>query len=319
MKKRVLIQLLLVAISCAFAYFTRNIYIDNNAKWNLVRLICVAILAYIIFAIIAFATTNYKHLVPYIKKFRRYKPFLLQMVQRDFKVKYKRSVLGVLWTVLNPLLSMLVLTIVFSTIFRFDIPNYPVYLLSGQIAFGLFSDITNTSLMAILSGAPMIKKVSVPKYIFPLSKAISGLINMMFSLIALFLIMLITHAPIYWTMFLIPVAILYMFLFSLGIGFILSTFMVFFRDTAYLYGILLMAVTYLTPLFYPVSIIPDRFRPVISLNPMFHLIEYFRTVAIYATVPSVWQNVICLLISVSTFLLGTLIFYKNQDKFILYI
>jgi ABC-type polysaccharide/polyol phosphate export permease len=262
---------------------------------------------------------EYKRFKPYFQKFNRFKPLLGQLIQRDFKSKYKRSVLGVLWTVLNPLLSMLILTIVFSTIFRFDIPNFPVYLLSGQIAFGFFSEVTNTALMSIVSNANLIKKVSLPKYIFPTAKAVSGGINMLFSMLALLLIMFITKSSFCWTILLTPIALVYLFVFSLGVGLVLSVSMVFFRDTLYLYGILLMAITYLTSLFYPISIIPEKYQFLISLNPMFHFVEYFRCVTIYATVPSLWQNVVCILLAMNSLLLGLIVFYKAQDKFILYI
>lgn len=295
---------------------------SNNVSYDyriFMRLFGFSILVAFILSGVLWVIIEYKRILPYFRKFDKYKPLLFQLIKRDFKAKYKRSVLGVLWTVLNPLLSMLILTIVFSSLFRFDIPNFAVYLLSGQVVFGFFSEVTNTSLMSILTNSNLIKKVNIPKYIFPIAKAVSGIINMAFSLIALFLIILITKAPIYWTILLTPIALLYLFTFSLGVGLVLSVAMVFFRDTAYLYGILLMAVTYLTPLFYPISIIPDKYRLLVSLNPMYHFVEYFRSVTIYASVPNLWQNVVCALLAISSLLIGLIVFYKAQDKFILYI
>lgn len=262
---------------------------------------------------------NKKKLAPYFLKLKKYQPLLYQLVRRDFLAKYKRSVLGILWSLLNPLLTMLVLTIVFSFLFRFDIDNYPVYLLSGQIIFTLFSEVTNLCMSSVTGAAALMKKVSVPKYIFPLSRALSSLVNFGFSFIALILVMLITQAPFHPQMLFAPVAVFYVFVFSTGIGLILSAAVVFFRDITYLYGILLTAATYFTPLFYPISIIPDRFRWIISINPLYHFVECFRTCAIYGGIPTLWQNLVCALLAVLSLGVGLAVFYRKQDSFILYV
>ena len=255
----------------------------------------------------------------YLKKFWIYKSLLYQLIRRDFKAKYKRSVLGILWTILNPLFTMLVLTVVFSALFRFDIENYPVYLLSGQLVFNFFAEATNLSMGSILNNAAMIKKVSIPKYIFPVSRVLSSLVNCLLSLVALFLVMCITKAPFHGTMLLSVIPIFYLTLFSIGIGLILSSLIVFFRDVGHLYGILLTAMTYLTPIFYPMSIVPDEYKGFILSNPMFYFVDYFRSVAIYGLLPTLEQNIICGSISLIALIVGLAIFYKNQDKFILYI
>jgi len=211
------------------------------------------------------------------------------------------------------------MTIVFSSIFRFDVQNYPVYLLSGQLIFTLFSEITNTCMFSVLASAPLMKKVNTPKYIFPLSKAISALINFFFSTIALLIVMFATGSPIYSTILLAPLPVLYIFVFSLGIGLILAAAIVYFRDMSYLYGVLITAVTYITPLFYPISIIPDHFKWLISINPLYHFVECFRTVAIYGGVPSLWQNLVCILLALVSLISGIIIFYRQQDRFILYV
>jgi ABC-type polysaccharide/polyol phosphate export permease len=258
-------------------------------------------------------------LLPYIETFSRFRFLLWQLIQRDFKSKYKRSVLGILWTLLNPLLTMIVLTIVFSNLFRFDIPNFPVYLLSGQIIFGFFSEATNASMISVIAGGGMIKKVYIPKYILPLSRVLSSLVNLLLSLLAFLLVVCITGAPVHWTMALLPVPLFYVFLFSLGVGMLLSAATVFFRDLSYLYGIILTAWTYLTPIFYPATILPENLRFVLALNPMAHFIQYFRNVALYGRLPNLWQNIVCLSCGCVALLLGTYAFMRNQDQFILYI
>lgn len=324
MKKKLLYIFAVIVLSiasCTGCFYFKNIFFveKSNSACEYARLIIVGLVITFVMAAILFVICERKKLKPYFMKLYTYRSLLYQLVRRDFKAKYKRSVLGILWTVLNPLLTMLVMTIVFSTIFRFDIKNFPVYLLSGQVIFTFFSEATNMAMSSILGGGSMIKKVSMPKYIFPVSKVLSSLVNFFLSLIALLFVMLVTRAPFYWSMFLMPIPIFYIFIFSMGIGLILSAAVVFFRDMSYLYGIFLTALTYFTPLFYPISIIPARFRFLISLNPMFHFVEYFRTVAIYGGIPSLWQNVVCLMLSFVSLTIGLYVFYKKQDRFILYI
>jgi len=293
--------------------------IEENEVWNSARRLILAFTVSILFCGAIAAVINWKKIRPYLSKLYKFRSLLYQLVKRDFKAKYKRSFLGIIWTILNPLLTMLVLTIVFSSLFRFDIENFPVYLLSGQLIFSFFSEATTLSMGSILSAGSLIKKVNLPKYIFPISKVLSSLINLFFSFLALIIVMVITRAPFSWTMLLAPLPILYTLLFSLGVGLILSAAVVFFRDMMYLYNIFLTILVYLTPIFYPISIIPDRFRFLVSLNPIYHFVECFRTVAIYGGIPTLWQNVVCCLMSLASLLAGLYVFYKKQDRFILYI
>lgn len=286
--------------------------------WDLTRSILLAAMISAILVGIAFFVLERERFRPYFQKFIKYRPLLYQLVRRDFLAKYKRSVLGVLWSLLNPLFTMLIMTVVFSFVFRFDIENFPVYLLSGQIVFTMFSEITNLCMNSVISAAPLMKKVSVPKYIFPISRALSSLINFAFSFVALILVMVVTKAPFHLTMLYCIVPIFLTFIFSTGIGLILSAAVVFFRDVTYLYGILLTAITYFTPIFYPISIIPDYFRWIISLNPLYHMVECFRTCVIYGGIPTLWQNLVCITLAVLSLGIGLLVFVREQDRFILY-
>lgn len=293
--------------------------VGDSLLWIRIRCLLLAVLLSSVISIAVHALSNRKQLLPYFQKLKKFMPLLYQLVRRDFLAKYKRSVLGVLWSLLNPLFTMIILTIVFSFVFRFDIDNFPVYLLSGQIIFTLFSETTNMSMSSIMAAAPLMKKVNVPKYIFPLSKALSSLVNFLFSFLALLLVMAFTGESFRLTMLYIPVVVFYAFVFSTGIGLILSSAVVFFRDINYLYGILLTAVTYFTPLFYPIEIIPDHFRWIISLNPLYHMVECFRTCAIYGEIPTLWQNLVCVLLALVSLGIGLTVFYRKQDDFILYI
>ena len=181
----------------------------------------------------------------------QYKDLVRELVSRDLKLKYRRSFLGYVWSVLNPLLIMLVLTVVFSTMFNKNIDNYPVYLLTGRILYDFLKISTNSAMKSITGNAALLKKTYVPKYIFTLSKVTSDLVNFLFSLAAIFLVMLVTRVQVSWYLLLIPFVALQLYLFSLGMGLFLAQASVFFRDIQYIYGVVLTAWTYLTPIFYP--------------------------------------------------------------------
>lgn len=255
----------------------------------------------------------------YITNFLKYKTLLLELVRRDIKVKYKKSFLGILWSLLNPLLTMLVMMVVFSHVFRSDIKNFPVYLLSGNIMFSFFSEATNMSMTSVLGSASLIKKVYIPKYIFPLSKCLSSFVNLLFSLAAVFVIMLITRVKLGWSFLLFPVPILLLLVFIMGVSLILSAYAVFFRDIIHLYSVLVLILMYLTPLFYPEKIIPGKYKLFLYINPLYHYIKFFRATILYGVLPSASNVIICTLLSFGTFILGLYLFYRKQDKFILYV
>lgn len=250
--------------------------------------------------------------------FMKYRFLLMNLVSRDIKVKYRRSVLGMLWSVLNPLLMMLVMTAVFSRFFRFAIPNFPVYYLSAQLIWSFFSESTSVSMSAITGNAALIKKVYIPKYIFPLQKVLSSCVNMGFSCVALIFILLVTQTPVTITVTLFPLCFAYLIMFSLGFSLMLSAAVVYFSDIEHLYGVVLTAWMYFTPIFYPASILGDL-QWILKINPMYHFVSYFRNILMYNTLPSLQENLICLLLGVVSLLLGCLVFKKLQRNFILHI
>lgn len=249
--------------------------------------------------------------------FQRYKFLIKQLVLRDFKTKYKRSVLGILWSFLNPLLTMTVQYIVFSTIFRSDIPNFALYLLTGIVCFNFFSEASSMALMSIVGNAPLITKVYVPKYIYPLSRVLSSSINLLFSLIPLLAVMLITGAPLRPALLLLPFGLICLFLFSLGIGLLLSTAMVFFRDTQFLWGVVSMLWMYLSPIIYPESIIPVKFLTLYKCNPLYHIIRFIRIILMDGLSPEPKAYGLCIIASAVPLIIGAVVFKKNQDKFVL--
>lgn len=255
----------------------------------------------------------------YISNFLKYRFLLRELVINDIKIKYRRSVMGILWSVLHPLLMMIVLTIVFSSLFKSDIPNFAVYLLAGRLIWDLYSQATIFAMGSVVDNASLIKKVYVPKYIFPVAKSFSALVNSLFALIALFIVMIICKVKITPLVLLIPIPLFYTFIFALGVGLLFSAFNVFFRDLAYLYEVFLTAWMYFTPLFYPESIIPERYKIILKINPLYYYVNFFRDVVLYGKFPSVKENMICLSISFFSLIIGLYVFYKKQDKFILYI
>ena len=256
----------------------------------------------------------------WIRGFFQYRNLLRQLVIRDLKIKYRRSFLGYLWSVLNPLMIMIVMTIVFSTMFRRNIENFPVYLLTGQVLFNFMTNSTNQSMRSILSSAALLKKTYVPKYIFSLSKATSCLVDLVLSLGALALVVVFTGVRPTWCMVLFPVVLLQLYVFCVGLGLFLAQATVFFRDIQYIYSVITTAWMYLTPVFYPPDILPEPvFQAVQTFNPMYCYITQFRDVILYGVMPS-WQlwGQGCLIAGISL-LIGTVCFLRSQDRFILYI
>ncbi len=246
-----------------------------------------------------------------------YSFLIKQLVARDFKAKYKRSVLGMFWSFLNPLLTMSIQYVVFSTIFKSAIPNFVVYLLSGIVCFNFFNEATGMCLSSIIGNATLINKVYMPKFIFPFSRSLSSSINLCFSLIPLLAMLLITRTPITTSVLLLPFALLMLFLLSYGIGLILATMMVFFRDTQFLWGIFSMLLSYLTPIFYPDSIIPESIMPIYRLNPLYHVVRIVRTILMDGVSPEPTAYLYCMILCLLPFLVGVIVFKKNENKFVL--
>ena len=299
--------------------FNKKMFITSQV-FSLLLIVISFILSQIIYMIyinLKYFIIFFKNKDDFFSGLKRYSYLLWEMVVRDIKVKYKKSTLGLMWSVLNPLLMMIVMTIVFSTLFKSDIENFPIYLLAGQTAFSFFSEATNMAMMSIISNGALLKKVYVPKYIFPTSKVIFGLVNFLFSLIAMIIVIIFTKLQISIHMILFPIFLIYLFIFSLGVGLILASYAVYFRDLVHLYGIFLLVWTYLTPIFYPVKIIPLKFTIIIKLNPMYHFIEYYRQILLYHIWPSLKLNMVCLIFAISTLVIGAIVFYKKQNEFVL--
>ncbi len=254
---------------------------------------------------------------------------LFNLVSRDFKLRYRRSVLGILWSMLNPLLMMIVMALIFSNIFRFSFDLYPfaVYLILGQTFFAVFQEGTNSSLRSIIDAAALIQKIQVDKIIFPTEKVVFAGVNFCFSLIAIALVMVFFGMIPSWEVVLVPVLLLLLLAFTLGVSYMISALVVFFRDVEHLWSVLITIWFYFTPIFWPYDALLgngfDWVFALIQFNPMYHFVATFRQIVTGISLPSdiavAPEFAICAFFAVVTLGVGLLIFKKLEKKFILYI
>lgn len=249
----------------------------------------------------------------------QYRDLIYQLVRKDVVSRYKRSVLGIAWTLLQPLGMMIILSLVFSTLFH-AVKGYPAYILSGLLAWTFFAQTTGAIISQIVWGGALLKKIYVPRTSFAVSAIGTGLVNLSLSLIPLFLIMFIAGLPFRWSLLFLPISILFLAAFSLGVGLIISTMAVHFPDVAEMYNIVLMAWMYLTPIIYPENIIPETYRFwFFNLNPIYHIIKIFRMPIFEGKVPDAETWIVAGAVSLLTLLIGWLFFSKRADEFVYYL
>jgi len=248
----------------------------------------------------------------------KYRFLLNELVVREIKIKYKRSVLGILWSVLNPLMMMIIMNVVFSGLFRMDIPNFLVYYLTASLLFGFMQEATSGALYSIFGNAGLINKVYIPKYIFPLAKTESSLVNFLFSLVALAIVAALTGVHASLALLAAPLLFAVFFVFVLGLSLIFSTYAVFFRDLIHFHGILMLMWMYVTPIFYPEKLLADRVPWLLNANPIYYYVRCFRLVVLQGTVPDSSLSLQCIGISLLSLCAGLLVFKRNQARFTLF-
>ena len=245
---------------------------------------------------------------------------LRSLVTKDFKLKYRRSVLGILWSLLNPLLMMIVMAAVFSYMFRFQIEHFPVYLILGTIMFDYMSRSTTGAMSSILESQSLIKKIRIDKIIFPLEKVLFELLNFGLAFLAALAVMLFFRVtPSIHALWGLPFIVVTLTLFNVGLSLLISALSVFFRDVMHLWGVLMTAWTYMTPLFYPYEMLEGWMQAIMQFNPMFHYVTFFRSIMMWNANPGLLECGICLGMAVITFIIGFAVFRKSESKFILYI
>ncbi len=246
-----------------------------------------------------------------------YRHLILQLTRRDITTRYRRSVLGVAWTMLNPLGMMIVLTLAFSAIFRFDTEHgFAGYVLTGYMAWTFFSQSSTAAMVNLVWGGNILRRIYIPRTSFALAAIATGLVNMILSIFPLALVLVITGVPLRATALFIPVPILLLAAFSLGVGLILSTLAVYFPDVAEMYQILLTAWMYLTPVIYPEEILPETYRLLITrTNPMYYLVKLFRLSLYNGEMPTPADWLPAVVISLSVLVVGWIIFARKSDEF----
>lgn len=268
----------------------------------------------------ALMNNNTSKLKQYVLDFWKYKDLLKLLVAKTVKLKYRRSILGYIWSVLNPLLIMIVMTIVFSSIFGRNIENFPVYLFCGQLLFNFMSSSTHQATQSITGNAALLKKTYVPKYIFTVAKVTSCAVDMIFSFGALLIIMVVTGAGFSWHNLLFPFVIIQLYLFCIGLGLFLAQASVFFRDVEFIYNAVTTAWMYLTPIFYPIESLSAPIRYLIQkFNPMYFYVTQFRDLVYSGQLPSLYNVMGGCICAVLMMVIGVWCFMKTEDNFIMHI
>ena len=254
-----------------------------------------------------------------VEETRHYRFLLSQLVARDFNHKYRQSMLGVLWSFINPLLTMLVQFLVFNTLFQVYIEHFLAYLMTGIVFFNFFNEASTLAMDSITANTALITKVYMPRYIYPISRVLFALLNVAITMIPMFAMILLTGVPVTKAALLLPIPVLGIACFSLGVGMVLATMNVFFRDTAFLWGVVLLLWQYLTPLFYPESIIPASWIHIYHLNPMYQFIYFIRCLLLDGVTPPPQTYLYCALCALLPLVLGFWVFRRKQNDFIYYL
>lgn len=249
----------------------------------------------------------------------RYRELIWALALRELKVRYKRSVLGFMWALLNPALLMLVLTVVFTTIMPMNIPHFSVFLLSTLLLYTFFCQSLSYAVESMVGNGELIKKVAVPKLVFPVSAVLSNIINLLLSLIPLVVLTLLMGHPFYWTWIFIPIPLTALTLLTLGATFFFATANVYYRDVAHIVQIVLQVLFYLTPIIYSIQSIPQKFRWLFWLNPLTFPLSDFRMYTFYGMFPSFASIAASFITGIVALVVGFAVFRKYQHEFVFYV
>lgn len=238
---------------------------------------------------------------------------------KELKLRYKRSLLGFLWALLNPLLLMVVLAAVFSTVMPINIPHYAIFLLSVLLPWTFFAQCLSYAAESIVGNGELIKKVAVTKAVFPLAAVVSNMINLLLSMIPLVLIVLVMRHPFYWTWFFLPVPLLALTIFTLGATFFFATANVYYRDVAHIIQVLLNVLFYLTPIIYAIDAIPHKYQWLFKLNPLIYALNGFRLSVYYGLLPAPRSIIASFVCGFLSLIIGFAIFRRYQDEFVFHV
>lgn len=254
-----------------------------------------------------------------LTKMKKYRFLFEELVKRDFKKKYKGTFLGVVWSILAPLLNVLVLMLVFSAIFGRNQPHFIIYIFSGTLVMSFYTECTQGCMRGLVANASIFSKINVPKYLFLVSKAFQAFIN--FVLTFLLFIVFCIFDGIQFGLHTLALAypMFWLLVFCFGVGMVLSALYVFFKDIEYLYGVFLTLLNYVSAIFYPVTIVPENFRSLFYCNPVYVYIYYFRQITIEGAIPSLWIHGLCAGYALLFLAVGCLIYKKCNHEFLYYV
>ena len=254
-----------------------------------------------------------------LKRWKQYRFLFEELVKRDFKKKYKRTILGMGWSLLSPLLMLLEMRLVFTQFFGRNTPHYTTYLFCGNLIFSYFSEATKSGMSSLMENAKVFTKVTVPKYLFLFSKNVQTFISFLLTLVIFFLFVAIDHLPFTWKFICLLYPICMLILFNIGVGLILSAMYVFFRDMKYLYDVFLKLLGYMSAIFYTIDKYSAMGQNLFLLNPVYLFIRYFRKIVIEATIPSVWFHLLMLADVTIVLAIGCWVYKKYNHKFLYYV
>lgn len=254
-----------------------------------------------------------------LQRFKRYQFLFEELVKRDFKKKYKRTVLGMAWSLLSPLLMLLVMKLVFTHFFGKAIPHYTIYLFCGNLIFSYFSEATKEGMNSLMGNARIFTKANVPKYLFLFSKNVQTFLNFLITLVIFFAFCAFDHIVFTWKFLLLLYPICLLLLFNIGVGLILSALFVFFRDIQYLWSVFTRLLMYMSAIFYSIETYPAHVRNLFLLNPVYLFIRYFRKIVIEATIPTAWFHLLMLADAAIVLGLGCLMYKKYNTRFLYYV
>ena len=254
-----------------------------------------------------------------LTKLKRHQFLFEELVKRDFAKKYKRTILGMAWSILSPLLNLLIMWLVFNNFFGNNVDHYVVYLFAGQLVFSYFTDATNLGMNSLVSNAGIFTKVNVPKYLFLFSQNVSSLINFGLTLLVFFTFVAIDGVPFTWHFFLLAYPVICLIVFNLGLGLILSALFVFFRDIQYLWGILTQLIMWLSAIFYTIDSYDYTTQRLFLMNPLYVYITYFRKIVLNGEIPSIQLHLLAAGFALAVFLAGAYMYKKYNHEFLYYV
>ena len=254
-----------------------------------------------------------------IQKLKQHQFLFEELVKRDFAKKYKRTILGMAWSIISPLMNLLIMWLVFSHLLGSSIEHYAIYLFSGQLVFSYFTDATNLGMTSLVYNSNIFTKVNVPKYLFLFSQNVSSLINFGLTLLIFCVFVAFDRIPFTWRFLLLLYPIAFQIVFNLGVGLILSALFVFFRDMQYLWGIMTQLLMWLSANFYTIDSYSPEVQNLFLLNPIYLFIRYYRKIVIDGTIPTIQFHVMIAVYAFIAFGVGAWMYKRNNHEFLYYV